>query len=578
MGRDPLIKGGVRRSQLITTYGTGAVVALGDESFMVAGIDNWNVDRPDVHEPRLESVLRVDGFILPPAREGKRDIPVVRFPDIHSCPTCKRLDRHRFFASDNDNKCGHCGTPLIPSRFIVACNHGHIDDFPYFEWLHKNSGHTAAPGTQHRLRIETGGTSTSLSDIVISCSCGVPARTMQGSFGREALRGIRTCTGRRPWLGDSELCNEMPRTLQRGASNGYFSLVKSSISIPPWSEGAFKELSRYWGAFRHMPRNALPDTIRSMGLANGTGYTVEDLVAVALERLQGEALPDISEDAVRKLRREEYDALVKGRAEKSADQDFVCIPVSGLSTAVSTWFDHVSQVKRLREVRTLESFTRLQPPSPADPPERRAPLSRSQLNWLPAIEVIGEGVFLSLAAGPLGQWELRPDVVERAERINRNYVERFERLDKSPDRVITPRLLLVHTLAHILIEQFSLEAGYSASSLRERLYISEDMAGLLIYTATTDAAGSLGGVVAEAEPERLEASLYEAIARASWCSADPLCIEAEATGVDSLNLAACHACILLPEVSCEEQNLYLDRGILVGTPNNPDCGFFASML
>jgi hypothetical protein len=103
------------------------------------------------------------------------------------------------------------------------------------------------------------------------------------------------------------------------------------------------------------------------------------------------------------------------------------------------------------------------------------------------------------------------------------------------------------------------------------------MYGLLVYTATSDAAGSLGGVVALAEQGRLASALSEAIRRAAWCSSDPLCIEADAAGVDALNLAACHACVLLPETSCEEGNMLLDRALLVGTPGNPKLGFFADI-
>jgi hypothetical protein len=267
-----------------------------------------------------------------------------------------------------------------------------------------------------------------------------------------------------------------------------------------------------------------------------------------------------------------------GMPEQSAEQDFVCIKVEGFPESVRDWFDHAAQVKRLREVRVLESFTRLQPPSPADPPERRAPLSATALSWLPGIEVIGEGVFLRLNLERLREWENRDDVKERAAKINENYKARFKRFNAEADREITPRLLLIHTLAHVLIAQFALDAGYPAASLRERLYVSDEMAGLLIYTATTDAAGSLGGVVAEAEPAKFEESFREAIAKAAWCSADPLCIETVATGVDSLNLAACHACVLLPEVSCEEMNVLLDRGMLIGTSENPELGFYSSLL
>jgi hypothetical protein len=137
---------------------------------------------------------------------------------------------------------------------------------------------------------------------------------------------------------------------------------------------------------------------------------------------------------------------------------------------------------------------------------------------------------------------------------------------------------MIHTFAHVLIDQMSLDAGYPVASLRERLYVDEDMRGLLIYTATSDSAGSLGGVVAQGASERLEGLVREGVNRAAWCSADPVCIEARVTGADGLNVAACHACALLPEVSCEERNMLLDRALLVGTPETPELGYFVELL
>jgi hypothetical protein len=139
-------------------------------------------------------------------------------------------------------------------------------------------------------------------------------------------------------------------------------------------------------------------------------------------------------------------------------------------------------------------------------------------------------------------------------------------------------MVLLHTLAHVLINEWSLDAGYPAAALRERLYSDEEMAGLLIYTATSDSAGSLGGLVAQGEPERLAATTRSAIRRSSWCSADPLCVEAEASGTDGINLAACHACVMLPETSCEHNNGLLDRALLIGTPEDPTIGFFSKAL
>ena len=159
-----------------------------------------------------------------------------------------------------------------------------------------------------------------------------------------------------------------------------------------------------------------------------------------------------------------------------------------------------------------------------------------------------------------------------------NYRRRFARLKLPPDRVISPRLVLIHSLAHALINEWALDSGYPAAALRERLYVSDDMASVLIYTASSDSAGSLGGVIAQAQPQRLETSLRQALLRAAWCSSDPVCIESEAVGVDALNLAACHACSLLPEVSCEERNILLDRGLLVGLPVAPHLGYFGALL
>jgi hypothetical protein len=273
------------------------------------------------------------------------------------------------------------------------------------------------------------------------------------------------------------------------------------------------------------------------------------------------------------IRQEEYEALSRGRVETPSRQDFVCEPVGITDTTLTRWFRRVMSVTRLREVRALESFTRVLPPGPADGPERRAALCESDIGWLPAIEVQGEGVFLAVDQDRLARWETDPAVVQRVRPIHDRYRARFAALKKDPDREVTPRLVLLHTLAHLLILQWSLDCGYPTAALRERIYAGPTMAGILIYTATTDSAGSLGGVVGLSEPKRLQRAMAEMAERSAWCSSDPLCSESTAAGVDSLNLAACHACTLLPEVSCEEMNVLLDRATVVDTPGAPPIGF-----
>lgn len=568
----PVIKGEARRHQLVTTYGVGSVIALGDESFMVAGIDYWKVSDPTIHEPRLEKDLGVEGFVDPPASGEDRhaDVPVVRFPAMHSCPSCGRLAPHSQFTSFDRNRCEMCEALLVPSRFIVACINGHIDDFPYFEWTH---AHSKPTGDRHELRLDVSGTTASLRDVLISCACG-KEMTMDGAFRSTVLRGIAKCSGKSPWLRTAPVeCAEVPRTLQRGASNVWYPTMRSALSIPPWSDGLYRVLDRHWNILREIAEEVLPSALK--GLAAKSGYSVDDLVAAATRRRK-ELDGDVAADG-RGIRAGEYEALCRGRAETSSDQDFVCEPVDAIgATALSAWFSKVMAVPRLREVRALECFTRIHPPSPADGPERRGELYESNPGWLPAIEVSGEGVFVVLDEVRLRRWEQDAGVRGRLKQIDDRYRARFAALQKEPDRTITPQFVLLHSLAHMLIDQWSLECGYPASSLRERVYADDGMAGILVYTATTDSAGSLGGVVALSEAGRLAAAMVETTERAGWCSSDPLCSEAVAAGVDSLNLAACHACMLLPEVSCEEMNLLLDRASVVDAPGAPGFGFFDS--
>jgi hypothetical protein len=240
-------------------------------------------------------------------------------------------------------------------------------------------------------------------------------------------------------------------------------------------------------------------------------------------------------------------------------------------------------VKRLREVRALQSFTRVEMPDPATASTRRAAVATENTAWLPAIEISGEGVFLTIDPQLLQEWENRPGPIRRGGRIRDNHTELLRRRAKAAGAAraltevhspIRPRYVLLHTLAHVLINEWSLDSGYPAAALCERLYVDDDMAGVLIYTATSDSAGSLGGLVAQGEHRKLHESLESALERARWCSQDPPCIESEASGVDSLNLAACYACVLLPETSCETNNVFLDRALLVGTPDDPSVGFF----
>ena len=536
---------------------------------MVTGTDRWTVENPDLHEPRLERELRVDAFAPPPAGDGAPGVPVVRFPQWQSCPGCNRLAHFKSFGALHDNQCQDCGEDLVPSRFVVACAKGHIADFPYHRWVH---GPGVAASEEHRLSLNTNAATASLAGIEIWCSCGA-SRSMEDAFNKGKLRETAKCLGRRPWLtSNDDGCDEELRTLQRGASNVWFSDTRSALSIPPWSDGAHQALSRYWTMLRFADETALAGMIEGAKIADNSEYSVEELVLAAKQRRQRELTGD--QPNADELRAEEYEALLKGKPDTGQGQEFVAVP-GDVPDGLNGFLAQVMLVKRLREVRALVGFSRL---VPSRDEEYVAPIAADRLPWLPAIAVTGEGVFLRLSEDALADWEGRAEVAARASLVNDQYAKAAAFWGAGTERKITPRFLLIHTFAHALIDQWSLDAGYPAASLRERLYVSDDMAGLLLYTANSDAAGSLGGVVAQAAPGRLETAVNEALHRFAWCSADPVCIESQAAGADSLNLAACHSCALLPETSCEERNTLLDRGLMIGTPEHREIGFFSDHI
>ncbi|MDT3728045.1 DUF1998 domain-containing protein [Streptomyces sp. DSM 41972] len=596
-------RGTVRRAQAISTYGVGSLIAVDHESFVVSGLDladqSWRKDEsPVIHERRLARLLDVDYFRLPPASDdtSKDGLRVRRFPLTHSCPECNDLQPHRDFSPPaGRSACGTCEVDLVPSRFVVACEAGHLDEFPYWHWVHRSPDRDSARiGTcGGKLRMRTTGRTSSLRSIVISCTCGqVPEVSMEGSFRRNALKDLRlTCRGARPWLGtsatDPKGCGLSLRTLQRGSSSVWQPVLKSALSIPPWSSGRADPLAEHWTALRQFTD---PEHVRIylQGAFRGECPLSLDEVMDLLDA-EREEDPEVDrapsfDHRYRALRNKEYERLRSGNdeSELSRDEQFVCeTPLGDPSVLRPLGITGPMLVKKLREVRALKAFTRLvDAESTTDPKEM--PLSEKPLSWLPAMEVQGEGVFLRLDESRLDAWEKAPAVAARVERMRTAHQRMLEQRADDPSRAVsspaTPRMVLLHTLAHVLINEWSLEAGYPSASLRERLYAADDMAGVLVYTATSDSAGSLGGLVAQGEPEPLDRAVRSAIRRAEWCASDPLCREAEAAGSIGINLAACHACVMLPETSCEHNNILLDRALLVGTPDEPSVGFFRQVL
>jgi hypothetical protein len=369
----------------------------------------------------------------------------------------------------------------------------------------------------------------------------------------------------------------------------------STLDIPPWSDEVQKKISALdWSRMKQGVEERtsaaeqlgwLKMYVEVNGLHQRFDETADGLAEILQKRMN--ALNAVDEESIRA---DEYRAF---QADRSGDPEFE-FSKREVAAELQGMISSVLAVTRLREVKALKAFTRVVPP--ADWKDREAspfaPISREPHNWLPAVEVKGEGIFVELAREEILRWEKIFSKVKVdggdlsiAEKVNANYIadwnRRFGDDAGPPPKVITPRFLLVHSFAHALVHSLTIESGYSGSSIRERLYISDGdkpMAGVLIYTATPDADGTLGGLCRQAEPDRFVELVRDGIKHLEWCSSDPLCIDGAMTQSEPLNHAACHACMLVSETSCEEFNRLLDRTTLVGTPADRSLGYFSPVL
>lgn len=609
----------IRRAQLITPFGVGAMVDFPrDESLMVAGLDAWPFAKENcppewlVLEERLQARLGVQAFRLPPehrdptpgVRFANLDIPTVRFPRWHYCHRCGGMEYLPLYGSRQ--RCAgrpyagmNCSAKpskarpfLIPVRIVAVCEAGHIDDFPFLEWVHRNQ----PAKNDCKLRYLAGRSSSMLTGIKVECSCG-EWKTLAGifDFDRQAGGALQRinylCGGGQPWLGrtsdEGSACGAPLRVVQRGATNTYFPQVVSSIYLPLWAEQVQRaiietlERPSIWDILTSgLIEGKRIDPTRCDTIARMWGLDSEELVRVAQRKLDGANVQVRDEQA---YRRQEYEALRTPRGGPETDLYVELLEPPDIGPELGRFFRRIGLVKKLRETRALAGFTRLLPPDTDNPDNRlQALVLDRKIEWLPAIVVKGEGIFLELDETSIRQWLAESGCVDRINALSRNYNDQLILRGQRP-RTVTPKFVLLHALAHSLINQLSFDCGYGSASLRERIYCqldgqAEPMQGILIYTASGDSDGTMGGLVRQGDPHRLEPTLVASLQKAQWCSSDPVCIETKGQGTDNANLAACHGCLLVSETSCEEGNRLLDRAFLVGTPQEPRLGFFAGLL
>lgn len=614
--------GEIRQSQILSSFGPGSMVDLPNHSIIMGGLNHWKFgpERTPIVEPRLEQFLQqklgmskialfeppasdqdptgprtgIQSFMFPgwfvaqvdrsfegPSGKNYRTRPLVPWSLISPLGG-KYLDENRK------------KKPVVPVRFVQACVYGHISDIDWRKYVHKGSQCTGY------LWLDEGGTGSDFADIFVRCeACGERRALSDATLPKSNALGV--CLGDRPWLGRSarqECVTEdnirgQNRLLVRSASNAYFAQTQSVISLPSTDDNIKAAVGKVFD--NYLQYDESEDDIQLERRKPQVDQALEGFSNAAVwKEVQRRKSGKPTEQ--KKIKQVEIETLLSQPdeiGEDLPDQDFYArnLPLDALSDPLKRYIDRIVLVHRLREVRAQVSFTRFEPPFSDIDGELQLDVAPAVLgldtDWFPAIEIKGEGVFVSFKPEAIHTWLQRTAVKEREKELLKGFRRWLDRKElKLDDRDEKPQFtfpgmpyIMLHTLSHLLITSISLECGYSASAIRERVYAGESGYGILLYTGSSGSEGTLGGLIQIGR--KLEHHLEMALETGRLCSNDPVCAQhapAEIYEERFRHGAACHGCVLISETSCEQGNEFLDRALVVDTVETSGAAFFPTSI
>ncbi len=600
--------GELRQSQVVNTFGPGAMVDLPDHAVLISGLEHWQGERKRIFEDRLETRVCAElgleevALYAPPVDDGdlttstRSGMTAFQFPTwflaqveqtyvardgrIYRTRPLVRWSQLRqgkyYFTEDRKKR------PVVPVRFVQACVRGHISDVDWYAFVRRDFDADKIG----QLWLDEGGAGNDFSEIFVRCERTGKRRPLSEAMVTKG-KVLGHCSGRMPWLGLRvwEPCEEANRLLVRSASNAYFSQTLRVIAIPD-ADAALKEaVDKVYEDYLQYVESA----------EEVTRERKKQKVFYALDGLADEAVwqevqrRKSGQTAARKgIKQAEIETLLSSRdtvGEDRPDGDFYARARSleGLPGALRNRLERIVLVHRLREVVAQVGFTRFESALPDIDGElslevELAPLAR-EISWVPAIENRGEGIFLAFSPAAISEWLARPGVVARGERLARGFETWKQRKGIHDAAFVGLPYIMLQSLAHLLITAVSLECGYSASSIRERIYAGEAGFGILLYTGGAGTEGTLGGLVDVGRT--IENHLTRALELGRLCSNDPVCAQHDPANPHEerfLHGAACHGCLLIAETSCEQRNELLDRALVVPTVATPDAAFFLDEL
>lgn len=624
-------QGELRQSQLLTTFGPGSMVDLPTRSVIISGLTFWKGEKHYIREERL--AYKVAKSLRDKLPEGQ-DIQLYTPPRKSNDPqaTFSGVDAFVFpgwFLAQVDRTIERNGKsyrtrPLVPwgtvkggltfegrrvqavpVRFVQACTNGHLSDINWNAFVH-NDFQSRCRG---QLWLDEAGSGNDFEEIFVRCEqCGELRPLSQAKIPNSKVLG--TCEGHRPWLGPrgKEPCRrhrvteageieatdqpEYNRLLVRSASNAYFSQILSVISMPDKEAELKKAVDRFYNEDLQYTEDLsdVKKELRKAKFADLVEFGAEAVWAEIERRKANQSTPEKS------IKQVELEALLfcpeeKGKEAPSSDKTFqgYTRQPGSLDSQWQKVLNKVVLVHRLREVVALIGFTRFESAMPNIEGEiddleigvRRATLD-FEAKWVPAIENLGEGVFISFKQELISNWLKKPAVVEREKALERGFRKWAESRGIPNDKLKFPgaAYIMLHSLSHLLITSVSLECGYASSAIRERIYAFPDIGyGILLHTGTSGSEGTLGGLVEVGR--RIESHLSKALESGRLCSNDPVCAQHQPDNVQEdrfLQGAACHGCLLIAETSCERRNEMLDRALVTSTVEALGAEFFSDEL
>ena len=606
----------LRSSQLITTFGTGSMVDLPDASVIIGGPDNW-IYREDeivdhlIREDRLSkriaqylnelfeyNLQEVDLMRPPRMRSSLKyqgqnpEVTAWRFPEwyvVQHIELSKSGNRRRLVGKhliENGTYLDSNGrkSKVVPIRFVRACDKGHVDDIDWLSFVHGVEERNC-PKAQGGLFLLEKGNSGALSDIRVTCDCG-KSRSLVLARTDKSLLGF--CNGRRPWLGplSKESCSNPSKLLVRNASNAYFPQLYSIISIPEAGTELQAVLKKFEKDLEVVTSVDFLTMARKMNqnLHRSLGDHSDAEAFQALATLRDTKIEKAT--ATKTLEFAAFTGPTKRILEDKVEGNFLIRHLDDTlwkdDVILGNCLSKIVLVDRLREVVAQVGFTRFESRGTTldgelDLDLKPAPLAKDKIKVIPAFENRGEGIFLQFDAARIKEWSMTPAVQERAEALKAGFALKAEERGQEDYDFHGAPFYMLHTLAHLLIQEITLECGYPASSLKERIYCDANAGefGILIYTGSSDAEGTLGGLVNAAN--RIRTIILNTIQNATICSSDPVCSHTKPEQDNPSHWllgSACHCCTHLPETSCEQMNQYLDRSLVVPTLEGLGCEFF----